>query len=154
MNKKLDKFLLIIENYFGYLIGIITFIFCFTKLKPIYKDFEEILDNYTNIAFGIFGFILTLLGIILQGSGKTIEYIKSNEDMYSKFIKMNKHVVLLSFLTGCLSFSLKFLSIYEFKSYQVFFENLLISILISLVSVLIFRTIYFIWIFYLLISNK
>jgi len=151
MSKFLDILLVFLEKYFGNLLGILVFLLFFCKVEPLYKDYKNILNDYSTIAFGIFGFILTLLGIILQGNGKTIDYIKSNEESYSKFIKMNKKVVILSFLTGCLSFSLNFFSLYEFKCNQIFYENFLISLLLSLICVLIFRTIYFIWIFYLLI---
>lgn len=67
-------------------------------------DFTEAIRAIPQITTCIFGFLLTLLGIILQGNSPIISMMRNEVKIYDRFIGFNKRIVILSFVLTILAF--------------------------------------------------
>jgi hypothetical protein len=148
------------ERYRGILLGFICsiLVFLIKPELPIWKDFiKEIPD----IGMCTFGFLLTFLGIILQGGSKTIEWMKSKEILFKRFISFNKRIVILSVILSLYAY---FLSYFNFEWLQKIFihflclfrlmQELLIPLFVLLSVWFLCDVMCFIKIFYLLIKKN
>jgi hypothetical protein len=107
----------------------------------------------------VFGFLLTFLGIILRGGSKTIEWMKSREVLFQRFIAFNKRVVILSIILSVYAY---FLGYFNFewlkKLLQMYpciceiFIRFFISVFSFLLVWLLVDILKFTKIFYLLIK--
>ena len=77
------------EKYGGTLYGCLVFILFLFIIKPEFYSYKELIQEFPSIGMCAFGFMLTFLGIILQGDSSTIKYMKSRKTLYDKFIFYN-----------------------------------------------------------------
>lgn len=73
-------------------------------ISPPTKIFENMYSSFPAIGMCIFGFLLTILSIILQGDGSAIKWLKSRHTIFNRFVNFNKRVVILSFSLSIVSF--------------------------------------------------
>lgn len=85
------------ENYSGILSGLLLAVIVVFLLNPAYSDCIDMIRALPQLTTCIFGFLLTLLGIILQGDGPVITKMRDSVVVYNRFIAYNKKVVILSF---------------------------------------------------------
>lgn len=145
--------LVFIEKKGGFLLFLIVSICIYHFLKPRIYNYYTIIEDYPSFGFSIFGFLLTLLGLILQGQSDTITLMKKREILYKKFIVLNKKVVFISLITSVIAYSMRLLCLNPLQSKFVIIEHISISIFIGLVSWLLSETIYFLFVFYTLIRK-
>ncbi len=119
-------------------------------LKPEYVDFKEIIKDVPILSFSIFGFLLTLLTIIIQGDSETVEWMKQKKNLFNRFIGLNRKIVFLSFIVGIFSLLFRLL---EKSNIEVNTEVFLLSLLFSVTIILLLNVIYFLTLFYLLIKK-
>lgn len=75
--------------------GIITFlILMYIDIDTLKLD--DFIKEIPTIGLGVFGFLLTFLSIIIQGTSDTIVWMKSRSILYNRFINYNRGVILLS----------------------------------------------------------
>lgn len=67
-------------------------------------EFVDAIRALPQITTSIFGFLLALLGIILQGSGPVIEMMRESKTVYNRFLDFNKHIVFLSFALSIVAY--------------------------------------------------
>lgn len=107
------------ETYGGILIGLLT---CFLLLRSSikYTDCQGIVDNFPEIGIFVFGFLLTILSLIIQGDSETIKWLNTRVNLYNRVVQFNKRVVFLSLIMA--------LSAYAFtNSYTLFCERISIN---------------------------
>ena len=85
------------ENYSGIFWGILLSILIVFFVNPTYKECIDMIRALPQLTTCIFGFLLTLLGIILQGDGPVITKMHKSTTIYNRFIGFNKKIVILSF---------------------------------------------------------
>lgn len=85
------------ENYLGILFGALVAVGVFF-LNPAYNRSIDMIRALPQLTTCIFGFLLTLLGIILQGDGPVIQKMRDSAKIYNRFIDYNKKIVVLSFV--------------------------------------------------------
>ena len=85
------------ENYLGILIGALVAVGVFF-LNPAYGRSIDLIKALPQLTTCVFGFLLTLLGIILQGDGPVIQKMRDSTKIYNRFIDYNKKIVILSFV--------------------------------------------------------
>lgn len=85
------------ENYSGVFWGVVLAILIVLFVNPTYKECIDMIRALPQLTTCIFGFLLTLLGIILQGDGPIITKMQSSTVIYNRFIGFNKKIVILSF---------------------------------------------------------
>jgi len=120
-----------IEKYIGVIIAITlgvinSTVFYNNKLftGAVYTD----VCFYTSIGF--FGFLLTILAIIIQSDTETIKSIRENKKiLYLRLIEFNKKTVILSGIVFVVGLILKFLYILNFFGSSLF-QEICIDILI------------------------
>lgn len=141
--------------FWGFLMAIIMY-----YVNPKYSECRELIKAIPQLSTCVFGFLLTLLGIILQGSGPVIERMKSSTILFNRFIGYNKRIVLLSFFISIVAFVFGYIDFSWAKecmasfcaSSVVFVKKLFISLLTWSCVWLIVDMITFINLFYLLIK--
>ena len=101
------------ESIGGIIIGFIFSILIFF-LSPKLSDWIDFMKGIPALCITIFGFLLTLLGIILQGNSPTINWMRSRKETFNRFVDYNKRIVLLSFIISIYSYILGF---FNFKYY-------------------------------------
>jgi hypothetical protein len=148
------------EQYGGIFAGIVCSVFVFW-VNPELSLWKEFIQEIPNIGMCIFGFLLTFLGIILQGGSKTIEWMKSREILFQRFIAFNKRVVILSVVLSVYAY---FLGYFNFEWMANIFKNYPFVLLNSIRLLISIFSILFIWllidilkftkIFYLLIQKN
>ena len=92
------------EKYGGTLCGCFVFVLFLFIIKPEYYSYKKLIQEFPSIGMCAFGFMLTFLGIILQGDSSTIKYMKSRQILYDKFIAYNKIVVIMSLIISFYSY--------------------------------------------------
>lgn len=95
------------ENYLGVLLGLVAAVIV-VWLNPPYSSCILFIQAIPQLTSCIFGFLLALLGIILQGDSPTITAMKARTIFYNRFIKYNKKVVYLSLILSVLTLVIGF----------------------------------------------
>ncbi|MDR1973974.1 MAG: hypothetical protein LBQ31_04785 [Bacteroidales bacterium] len=147
------------EKYGGVVLGFIFAVPMFW-IDPQLSVWSDFIKEVPAIGMCMFGFLLTFLGIILQGGSETIKWMKSRKTLFERFISFNKGVVILSVVLSIYSY---FLVFFNFKWVQNSFvnsfcfsevtQNILIALFVFLSIWFLYNVIYFIKIFYLLIKK-
>lgn len=75
-------------------------------LNPTFSNWRPLIIEFPAIGMCVFGFLLTFLGIILQGNSDTIKWMMSRDDLYNRFIAFNKRIVIISFVLSLYSYIL------------------------------------------------
>lgn len=143
----------LIEKFGSISLGIIFFLIILIYVKPEYEEYKALVDSCLSVSTNIFGFLLALLGIILQGNSSTIEAMRRRHILYKKFINLNRKVVIIAFIIIFYSICLKFNDNYYYEKGFEFINSIFVSIFFGCCSVLFAETMYFIIIFYLLLKN-
>ena len=92
-----------IEKIGGLLTGIIVG-YIIWVINPIFSNWKPLIVEFPTIGMCAFGFILTFLGIILQGNSDTIKWIMSRDKLYNRFIAFNKRILVISFVLSIYSY--------------------------------------------------
>lgn len=150
-----------VETIGGLLAGIIVCILLFI-IDPHLSNWKDFIKEIPSIGMCTFGFLLTLLSIILQGNSSTIEWMKSRKTLFDRFIQYNKHIVILSFIISIYAYTLRFFN-FQWLIHELSLESnpiiiphirrLLISVFGGLITWFMIDTFQFIGIFYLLIKK-
>lgn len=111
-----------------------------------YQDPIIIISRFIDISFIVFGFLLTVLALILQST----QEIRSRK-LYPRLIRFNKRIVYLSLFSGV--YSLLYSSMFTSISKSVFKEYC-VSIFIVLFIWVILDLLHFVSIFYKLAENN
>jgi hypothetical protein len=148
------------EKYGGIILGCILSVIVFL-INPELSKWREFIKEIPNVGMCTFGFLLTFLGIIVQGGSKTIEWMKSREKLFQRFIDFNRRVVILSIILSVYAYFLAFFNFEWIKEcftdyiclYQVI-RRIIISFFVLLSVWFLYDVMYFIKIFYLLIKKN
>lgn len=145
------------EKYGGLITGIIVFILFFFLIRTDSYNYKEIIKEFPSIGMFVFGFLLTLLGIILQANTGTIEMMKRRTVLYKRFIYYNKRTVIIAFILSIYSFVIGNLKININYLHQLYFFEYLkqftIAIFWGMVAKFIFDTYIFVKIFFILLKK-
>ena len=136
------------EKYGGLFAGVIACCIIGT-IHPASSSWKPFIVEFPAIGMCAFGFLLTFLGIILQGNSDTITWMMSRDVLYNRFIAFNKRIVIISSLIGINAFLLLLKSSSNFNK-----SNVLISIFCGLLVWFIIDTIQFTRLFYVLIRKS
>lgn len=150
MNKTLGYWL---ENLFSLSVGVIPPIICFVYWErfDFIKD-SNVLDKIITISSVLFGFLLTILTLIIQGNSSTLDVMKKHGS-FRRLVIFNKTTVISAIINCCLSIFLYFTAS-TILNESKFILKLLASINIGLLSFVIFNSLYFTIIFYRIITPK
>ena len=157
MSEKTFKFYK--EKHGGIFVGLVIAVIIFIS-NPNIHMWKDFFRDFLQIGIFIFGFLLTLLGIILQGNSKTIKWMVSNEELYKRFINFHKRIILMSISLTFLSLFLSHFNFTWLFSYLVKYDccfNIVIRLLITFFMFLFSWLIHDIFIFlkyFICLSSK
>ena len=144
------------EKYGGTLYGFLVFILFLVVIKPEYYSYKKLIQEFPSIGMCAFGFMLTFLGIILQGDSSTIQHMKSRQILYDKFIAYNRIVVILSLIISIYSYVIGYMGINSTISsvipYYSYFKDVFVALFWGLATKLLVDTYIFVKLFYLLLK--
>lgn len=145
------------EKFGGLLLGIIAFVIIWF-INPIFSNWKPFIVEFTTIGMCAFGFLLTLLGIILQGNSDTITWMMSWNELYNRFISFNKRIVIISFVLSLYSYIIGYVNFQTIKDLLCpqlvqIAENIMIGVFGVLLVWFINDTFRFIILFYELIRK-
>ncbi len=138
------------DNILPPLIGIVCGIL-FAKYDIItYANSENLIKEFPTIGTCIFGFILTMFSLIIQGNNEVVARMKKSGKPFVRFVKFSRKVVVLSIVATLYSY---FIGCYEFK---VSLESLdiLAIIFCSVLIWLVIEVFYFLTVFYVLVQGE
>lgn len=92
-----------IENYSGIFLGLTLATAIVFFVNPPYKECIDLIRALPQLTTCTFGFLLTLLGIILQGDSPIINKMRNTTTIYNRFIGFNKKIVILSLIVTVLA---------------------------------------------------
>lgn len=146
-----------LEKYGGSLLSIIIFCIFFLWIKPEYSTYKELIKEFPTLGMCAFGFLLTFLGIILQGDSETINWFRSRTILYKRFIKSNKNIVVMSLILSLYCYIIGYIDFkFNVELYSEcikIYELFTVSLFISLAIKFIVDFWIFIRVFYLLIKK-
>lgn len=148
------------ERRGGLILGLLIII-PILSINPQLSNWIPFIKEIPVIAIFAFGFLLTLLSIILQGNSEYIQWIKSRKILFQRFVNYNKRIVIISLILIIYSYFLIFFDFTWFKelfnlssSLLYYFQTVLLSGFIILITWFLFDIIRFIRLFYILIKNN
>lgn len=100
----------ILEKFGGMIAGMIVCCILIA-VNPSFTIWKAIIIEFPSIGMCAFGFLLTLLGIILQGDSETIKWMKGRTVLYNGFIDFNKRIVYISFILSIYSYLIGYFDI-------------------------------------------
>jgi len=123
------------ENYLGLCVGAVFALGVFF-FDPSYSKCIDVIKAIPQLTTCIFGFLLTLLGIILQGNSPAIEQMQniSNISVFNRFIDYNKRIVVLSFILTLLTLLTGYLD-FEWLRNLFFTENSFLAHLVCRMTI-------------------
>lgn len=159
MIKRSKTYAYYIEKFGGLALGLIVSC-AIMYINPHKEVYLELVKQFPAIGIGAFGFLLTFLGIIIQGSSETILWMKSRKVLYDRFITFNKGVILMALYLTVLSLILGFIDIssiiHKFNITSCVVSNimrLLVSLLFGCFTKFIYDSINLVKIFFVLIRK-
>lgn len=148
------------EKFKGVIIGLILTLILF-RLHPNFDSSIRVIQDIPTFTTCIFGFMLTLLGIIIQGNGNVIVKMKNNMVIYPRFLSLTKRVIVISLWISVFAFILGAINPswwkIQFESYpttEIIIKELSFMTLIFFCIWLIVDLAYFIHLFFLLIRTE
>ena len=91
-----------IEQYFGFFLGFFAGSLTYFKGFVSWGINNILPEKSVDICFILFGFLLTVLALIVQGDNQTLKRLRSFEG-YGRIIRFNRMVVILSTILGLYS---------------------------------------------------
>ena len=147
-----------IEKIGGLIIGLIVSLIVLFCIKFDINSLNAFINSIPTISICIFGFLLTMLSIILQSNSPTIKTFLSetHKKTYKKFVLFSQRVVLLSLTITIFSLmigNIKIPTSYFSECVINLFNNVLIFVHITILICLFFDTYQFINMFFNLMKN-
>lgn len=138
-----------IERLLPLILSLATAVFVFIYY-PDWIRMESLIEKFPEIGTFTFGFLLTLFGLIHQGSSTVINNFKRQKSLYKRFVRLNRNAVFVSLA----------LTLYTYIMNNVIDlnegETILIKVAVSLFTGgLVYFTIisvYFLMVFYRLVE--
>ena len=140
-----------IERYCGSFLFWIILIIMIFWIKPKYIIFCDLIQEFPAIGMCSFGFLLTFLGIILQGNSEALTRFRSRKKLFERYVKNNKRIVTLSLFLSIYAYVIGYSHIEYFSLSGV--ERFYVALFIDFFFKFVCDFVMFIRVFYLLIRN-
>ncbi|MDL2142240.1 hypothetical protein QQY79_06875 [Flavobacterium tructae] len=136
-----------VEKLLGYICGLVFMILSYIN-SEVFSFIRDIafLDKVISISSTLFGFLLAILTLILQGNSPTVSAMKRHGS-YNRLINFNKSTVISALITCTLSLLLSFCSsVINLISPEML--NFVASLNLGIFAYIIINTLLFTLIFY------
>jgi hypothetical protein len=142
MNKK-------IEEGLPWLLSLLAAVLCFFYY-PYWIKVGELIDKFPDIGTFTFGFLLTLFGLIHQGSSIVIENFKKQRDLYKRFVHLNRNAVYVSLALTLYAYMVN--NIIDLNEGATIINKVFVAIFVGGLVYFMITSIYFLMVFYKLVE--
>lgn len=145
------------ENVGGLFTGIIAG--CIIGvIDPTFSHWKPFIVEFPTIGMCAFCFLLTFLGIILQGNSDTIIWMTSRVKLYNRFVSFNKRIVIISLILSLYSYIIGYVNFQTIicflcPQFVQIAKTIMIGVFCGLLVWFIIDTLQFIRLFYVLIRK-
>lgn len=150
----------LLEKFGGPLVGFGMTLFLF-QFHPDFDKNIETIRNIPTLTTCIFGFMLTLFGLIIQGNGEIIVKMKNNSLIFKRFLSFTKRIIFLAlgisvfaFMIGAINPSWYYVQFEDLRAIEIMIKEFIFMFLVSCCLWLVLDLIYFIHLFFLLIRTE
>lgn len=91
-----------IESYTGIVVGLFVGSYLYSQDVFFWGKDNVLISQSIDICFILFGFLLTILALIVQGDNQTLQRLRKHSG-YSRIILFNRRIVILSVILGFFS---------------------------------------------------
>lgn len=134
--------------FIGFIVGVTVFL-----INSEFESWKELIKEFSSLGMCSFGFLLTLLAVILQGTSSAIQAMEKREKLFNRFVSYNKRIVKLSFILSLYSYFLGN-STFLLKNYFHISKCYYVCIFAASLTWFVHDAIHFINLFYLLIRKQ
>ncbi len=135
----------LIITLIGLSISVLLFVFDLIS----YQSSINIIKEFPVIGTCSFGFLLTMFSLIVQGNNETTSVMRSNKRLFSRFIALNRDVVMFSLATTIYSY---IIGNAKFCCANICYLDFATLLFYFLFITFIVANIYFLVIFYMLVT--
>lgn len=139
----------ILEEGLPWLLSFITSVFCF-YYYPQWIKIGELIDKFPDIGTFTFGFLLTLFGLIHQGSSTVIDNFKKQRDLYRRFVHLNRNAVYVSLTLTLYAYMVN--NIIDLNEGATIVNKMVVSVFAGSLVYFMITAIYFLMVFYKLVE--
>ena len=139
-----------IEKITPFLLSIVA-MYLYWCYKPMWLQMKDIIKEFPAIGTFTFGFLLTLFGLIHQGSNSVISSFKNRKGLYKRFVHYNRDTVFMSLILTVYSYVLSNLTIWEGGSLVA--VHIVVTLFVGGFIYFSITSVYFLYLFYLLVER-
>lgn len=140
----------IIEKITPLLLSIVA-MYLYWRYEPMCLQMKDIIKEFPTIGTFTFGFLLTLFGLIHQGSNSVISSFKNRKSLYKRFVHYNRDTVFMSLILTVYSYVLSNLTIWEGGSSTT--VHIVVTLFVGGFIYFSLTSVYFLYLFYLLVER-
>lgn len=139
----------IIEEWLPWFLTIIAIILCYFYY-PKWIKIDILIEKFPDIGTFTFGFLLTLFGLIHQGSSTVIENFKRQRNLYKRFVHLNRNAVYASLALTLYTYMVQ--NIIDLNEGDTILNNVAVAIFVGGLVYFMLTAIYFLMVFYKLVE--
>ena len=138
-----------IEEGLPWLLSIIAIILCYFYY-PQWIKIDTLIEKFPDIGTFTFGFLLTLFGLIHQGSSNVIDNFKKQKDLYKRFVHLNRNAVYVSLALTLYTYMVH--NIIDLNEGDTILNKVAVAIFVGGLVYFMLTAIYFLMVFYKLVE--
>lgn len=139
----------IVEEILPWLLSLLA-VAIFFFYYPQWIKFEELIDKFPDIGTFTFGFLLTLFGLIHQGSSTVIQNFKQQRDLYKRFVHLNRNAVYVSLALTLYAYMVN--NIIDLNEGATIMNKVIVALFAGGLVYFMITAIYFLMVFYKLVE--
>lgn len=138
-----------IERWLPWLFSLATSVFAFIYY-PDWIKMESLIDKFPEIGTFTFGFLLTLFGLIHQGSSTVINNFKRQRSLYKRFVRLNRNAVFVSLALTLYTYMMN--NIIDLNDGETVLNKVTVSLFAGGLIYFTLISVYFLMVFYRLVE--
>lgn len=138
-----------LEEGLPWLLSLLAAVLCFFYY-PYWIKAGELIDKFPDIGTFTFGFLLTLFGLIHQGSSTVIENFKRQRSLYKRFVHLNRNAVYVSLVLTLYAYMVN--NIINLNNGESITDKVLVAVFAGGLVYFMITSIYFLVVFYKLVE--
>lgn len=138
-----------VEEWSPWIISLATAILSFF-FYPEWIKMDTLIEKFPDIGTFTFGFLLTLFGLIHQGSSTVIDNFKRQRSLYKRFVHLNRNAVFVSLALTLYAYMMN--NIIDFSEGETVINKVLVALFSGGLMYFGITSVYFLMVFYKLVE--
>ena len=137
------------EEWLPWIISLATAVLSF-YFFPGWIKMDTLIEKFPDIGTFTFGFLLTLFGLIHQGSSTVIDNFKRQRSLYKRFVHLNRNAVFVSLALTLYAYMMN--NIIDFNEGETVVNKVAVALFSGGLVYFGFVSVYFLMVFYKLVE--